>query len=223
MTWWEQPFTAFDVETTGTDVMADRLVTAALYLKGGATRSILINPGVDIPEEAAKVHGITTEVAQAQGVLAVDAIAWVVEALYQAWAVGPVVVFNAAFDLSIAAAELRRHHDMDLHVQGPVIDPFVIDRHIDKYRKGKRTLTAMCDHYQVTHDGAHDAAHDAVAAARLAWRLGQHPQIVGMTVEDLHTAQIGWHADRQEDYARYLARKGEDVSDVQTEWPLRSA
>ena len=52
----------FDLETTGTNITSDRIVEIS-YLKvmpnGNETmRTLRINPGMHIPEEASAVHGI---------------------------------------------------------------------------------------------------------------------------------------------------------------------
>ena len=124
----------------------------------------------------------------------------------------------------------RREHDLrrgisdGFSVEGrAVVDPFVIDREVDKYRKGKRTLTAMCAHYGVSLDGAHDAAADAIGAARVAWAIGQrYPEIASMDMETLVKSQKAWHAERQDDFWRYLKRQGKPCDDVSGEWPQRA-
>ncbi|WP_216073799.1 hypothetical protein, partial [Acinetobacter baumannii] len=74
------------------------------------------------------------------------------------------IVYNAAYDLSVLRALTG-----DFTVDGPVFDPFVIDRVKDKWRKGKRTLGDVSAHYGVTLENAHEATSDALAAARIAW------------------------------------------------------
>ena len=49
----------------------------------------------------------------------------------------------------------------------PVLDPRVLDKHIDPYRRGGRKLTDLCAHYKVALDGAHSADADAIAACRV--------------------------------------------------------
>ena len=77
MSWIDDPWMGFDTETTGVRALKDRLVTAALVLRidGASYRSgvsspdqvatWLTDPGVEIPEQATAVHGITTEQARA--------------------------------------------------------------------------------------------------------------------------------------------------------------
>ncbi|GAA3366567.1 hypothetical protein [Saccharopolyspora gregorii] len=84
---------------------------------------------------------------------------------------------------------------------GPVVDPRCLDKRFDRYRKGKRTLGALCEHYRVRLDSAHDATADALACARLAWRLAKtHPDEIGTrALAALHEDQTGWHRDQQHD------------------------
>jgi hypothetical protein len=59
----ERPLAVFDLETTGTDRLSDRIVEVAVvrFGKGGevATLDRRVNPGVKIPRESTRVHGIS--------------------------------------------------------------------------------------------------------------------------------------------------------------------
>lgn len=64
--WYDGPLAAFDTETTGIDVERDRIVSAALVVQEtprSAPRITrwLINPGVEIPDAATAVHGLTAD------------------------------------------------------------------------------------------------------------------------------------------------------------------
>lgn len=235
MTGWHYgPMLGFDIESTGTDVEQDRIVTAALVWVHGPKvelQSWLINPGVPIPEGATAIHGITDEMA-AEGDSPADVLpiiaAAIMDYLDQQL---PVVAFNACFDLTMLDRELRRHMAGSVEPAGyalmdpadvrPVIDPFVIDRALDKYRKGKRTLDVMCKHYRVPFEGeGHTADADAFATLRLAWRLAEVWNLGDMDLAELTDKQAGWHRERQEDYAAYLRREGKDDSEVNASWPI---
>ena len=225
--WHHRRLAVFDTETTGPDPETALLVTASFALVGGGlapqVTTWLIDPGVDIPAEATAVHGISTEHARENGSKAVDAVPAIAESLASAWASGiPVVAYNATFDLTVTDRELRRHVGHGLTVGGHVVDPYVIDREVDKYRKGKRTLGVTCEHYRVTLDNAHEATADALAAGRVAWAIAQkYPEIAAMSLPELHAAQGRWHAERQADFAAYLRRMGKPADDVCGDWPLR--
>lgn len=173
---------ALDLETTSPDPEEARIVQAALVFVGGGmgthAATMLCDPGIPIPAEATAVHGITTERAQAEGETPAVVARVLAEAITDAADAGmPLVVFNARYDLTVADRECARH-GIGPFVVGSVVDPFVIDKQLDRYRRGSRKLDAMCDHYGAILGGAHDASHDALAAARLAWCIGARGKVV---------------------------------------------
>ncbi|MEV5018812.1 3'-5' exonuclease [Streptomyces sp. NPDC053780] len=233
MGWHRQLLIGFDLETTGTDPREARIVTGAVIeVRGGepqGRREWLADPGVEIPAEAVAVHGISNERAAAEGRPAdqvADAIAAV---LTDHWRTGvPVVAYNAAFDLTLLAAELRRHGLPSLRDRlggtdpAPVIDPYTIDRSVDRYRRGKRNLEAVCREYGVPLDAAHDATADALAAARLACAIAdRHPKVAALGPADLHHRQVEWYAEWAADFQSFLRRKGDATAVVDATWPLR--
>jgi DNA polymerase-3 subunit epsilon len=184
--------------------------------------SILVDPGVDIPAEAAAVHGITTERVQAMGLKPPEAMQIIADRLRNIWDSRiPVVGFNIVYDLTVLDRELRRHLSAELVVSGPVIDPHVIDRGLDR-RKGKRTLEETCRHYNVRHDQAHNATEDALAATRLAWRLAKHyPVAVGdVSLPELYRKQIDWARQWATGMNEYYLSQNLNRS-IDGSWPLR--
>lgn len=221
-TWSEQSICAFDLETTGPDPATARIVTACVATVTGneiSSRTWLLDPQADIPAGATNVHGITTEHAREHGQDYAAGYAEIRDALMRAWAAGHMVVaFNACFDLTLMDAEGMR---LGLPPMDPglVVDPFVIDREMDKYRRGKRTLGAVSAHYDVPLENSHEAQADALAAAQLVRALTtKFPEIITL---DIVAEQTTWHAERQRDFAAYLTRQGKDSSDVNGEWPIR--
>jgi DNA polymerase-3 subunit epsilon len=224
MGWQDEFFCALDTETTGTDVESDRIVTATVvWIKGRQieAREWLINPGVEIPQAAIDVHHVTNERARAEGLAPATALAQIFSELDDAWtAHRPVVIYNAAFDLTILDRELRRHCGQSLDgVIGPVIDPFCIDKALDPYRKGSRKLTDVCMHYNVRLDDAHTSTGDALAAARLAWRLAQvYPeQLADLGL--VNGLQADWREQWATNFTDWLRSQGKDEQ-IRGEWPL---
>ncbi|MGW6460899.1 exonuclease domain-containing protein [Streptomyces sp. NPDC055078] len=224
--WPDGPMLAVDVETTGIEPETARIVAAAVAAVGGGTpprtTSWLVNPGTEIPEGATAVHGITTEQARADGRPPADALTEIITALARALAAGtPLVVFRAPYALTVLARECTRHGipflDGDV---APVIDPFVIDKRINRFRSGRRTLPALCEHYGVRHDGPNIAHHDALAAARLAWRLPRDcPALASIPLAELHTHQRAWAAEQATSLQAYL-RRTDRTARVNGDWPL---
>lgn len=212
---------SFDLETTSANPREARVVTSALVRIDGSAvdaTETLADPGVEIPEEAAKVHGITTEKARAEGRDHDEVVRETVEAIKQGWEDGlTLVVFNAPYDLTVL-----RHLTGDFTVTGPVFDPLLIDRAKDRYRKGQRNLTSMCEHYGVRLDNAHEATADAFATARVAWmQVRKHyPELAEMDAGELMEYQAVEYYRLQEDRKRYFESQGRDVSNVLPGWPM---
>lgn len=225
---WAEAVGVFDLETTGVDVAQDRIVTAHVGLLGpdGNPRTAttwLADPGVDIPEGATAVHGITTAHASAHGRPAARVIAEVVDALRELLdAHIPVVAYNAPFDFSLLKHEALRHGIRPLAAPFPVIDPLVLDKAHDRYRRGKRTLAVVAAHYEVTLTGAHDAAADAVAAGRVAQALAGRFALPA-DPRELHTQQIGWARAQAESLTEYFISIGrlEPADRLDGSWPIR--
>ncbi|WP_163540810.1 3'-5' exonuclease [Occultella kanbiaonis] len=223
--WWEDTLVGFDLETTGVDPREDRIVTASIVIDTPGADVVLmdwlVNPGVDIPEGATAVHGVTTEQAQAEGQDAAEAVAQIVAKLAgfhvddPACIPVPVVVFNASYDLTMLAAEAARH-SIGHTTPFPVVDPLVCDKAQDRYRKGKRTLGAMCEHYGVRLDDAHTSHADALAAIGVARAIGRthgYPP-------RLHQRQVEWKAEQAAGLQEYFRRTKDPTAVVEPGWPV---
>lgn len=227
--WAAGPLAVFDTESTGVDTETDRIVTSCVAVVNAEPREApatwLINPGVEIPAEATAIHGVTTQAAVESGRPPAEALAEIRARLIDAWELGrPVVAYNATYDLTILDRELRRYGLPDLQCAiGLVIDPLVLDRAVDRFRRGSRKLHAVCAHYAVRLDGAHDSTQDALAAGRVAWRIAQrYPEIAAMGWDDLFAFQAKAHAAWAAGFEAYLRSQGKgDVID--RSWPIRRA
>ena len=232
MTWHLGRLAGFDTETTGVDVENDRIVTACIVEVGGNLPAVppanwLSDvDGIEIPTAASDIHKVTTGRARAEGRPAREVVEQLVAGLAQIVLAGtPLVIMNAPFDLTLLDREARRHGVQPLtDIVGDelrVIDPRVLDKAVDTYRPGKRTLTDLCRLYGVRLDGAHSADADAVAACRLAWRLGsQYPGLAGLDLPELHKAQVEWAAAQAASFQAHLRKKDADAV-IDGSWPLR--
>ncbi|MFF1645845.1 3'-5' exonuclease [Streptomyces sp. NPDC058240] len=231
--WYEGPLAAFDTETTGIDVEGDRIVSAALVVQdtaGGRTRITrwLVNPGVPVPVGATEIHGLTDDHLQRNGRWPAPVVEEIARALAEQCAAGrPLVVMNAPFDLTLLDRELKRHRASSLgaYLQNSplcVLDPRVLDKHLDRYRKGRRTLTDLCELYGVVLDGAHDAAADATASLELVRAVGRRfsSRLERLTPPELHTLQAVWHAAQARGLQAWFAKNG-TAEMVDPAWPLR--
>ncbi|MDH6189207.1 DNA polymerase-3 subunit epsilon [Streptomyces sp. CZ24] len=231
MTWTSGPLCGFDLETTGVRPEADRIVTAAVvsYDGGRPARTLtwMADPGVEISPGATRVHGITTERARTEGQPAALVVAEVVAALVAAVETGaPLVVMNAPFDLTMLEREAERYGVRSLFSASVplVLDPRILDKHVDRYRRGSRRLEDLCRTYGVVHGGAHDAGADAVAACAVTAAIAEAYPWIGKTpLEDLHEQQVRWAADQQAALrAHFASTPGKELraASVSTDWPL---
>lgn len=218
--WHERRMVALDFEATAPDPEVARPVSCCIAWVGGdeptELRRWLINPGVPIPAESTAIHGITDEQVQADGIPASAAVEGILGELDIARAEQmPLIIMNARYDLTLLDRESRRATGEGLPVElsRPVVDPMVCDRALDKWRKGKRTLTDLCVTYKVSLDGAHAADSDALAAARLAWRMASVFPELRVDLDELHDRQAAWAAAQAAGLADYFRRLAAGQSD----------
>ncbi|MCS5733339.1 exonuclease domain-containing protein [Herbiconiux daphne] len=223
---WAERLAVFDLETTGIDVETSRIVTANISLLDASGTAVsrldwLADPQVDIPEQATAVHGITTEHARSAGRPAADVVAEIVAELRRALAEGyAIVVYNAPYDITLLNREAVRHGVPPLEQPSPVIDPLVIDKQVDRYRKGKRTLEVSAAHYGVELLDAHDAGADAIAAGRVAQAIAaKFAAELDLSPHDLHEAQVAWHEEQCASFEDYMRRTKNPSFTSRRGWP----
>lgn len=225
--WNELPRAAFDLETTGKDAHECRIVTAALLLIDAQGEILqrwdwLADPGVEIPEGAAAVHGISTEHAREHGRPAAEAVAEIVAAVADLLERGiPVLAFNASYDFTVLAAEARRH-GLQAPEAFPVLDPYVMHKHVRVRWRGKRTLVALSEAYEVDLEEAHTSGADALAAEQVARRLAEEFAELRVSAPQIHRQQIEWSAEQAADFQEFLRSRRQDPSIViDGTWPVR--
>ena len=225
--WTQSPLACFDVESTGPDLTADRIVTAYVATINGsevAGNHWLLDPSIEISEGATAVHGISTEKARTEGGDYEEGLLGIWTALQLEWGDGFVVAtYNGVFDLTMLTYELRRLGHKPGEV-GPIFDGLCIDKHYDKFRKGSRKLADVVKHYGVSIGDAHNADADALAAARLAWKMPRvYPELAKLTIPALMELQKRAYREQRESFREYKSRKGETINDFNTDWPVRRA
>ncbi|KXP00859.1 exonuclease domain-containing protein [Tsukamurella pseudospumae] len=227
--WHDGRMVAADTETTGVGADA-RIVTACVMLPGEQPQTWLLDPGIPIPDDAAKVHGVTTEKAQADGMDYRAGLRQIADAIDLATHGRALVGFNVSFDLTVLARECERV-GVGFTVPEWIVDPYVLDRAIDQYRKGSRQLAATAQVYGVDLVDAHTADADARAAGRIAQVMARRAAeqrhgdpfgaLHGLTFEQLHAWQAAQHRKRQDSFRAYRQGRGESWEDIDSGWPLR--
>lgn len=225
--WTGSPWLGFDTETTGVDATSAHILTAALISYDPSEQHVvdkdntIINPGVPIPEASIKVHGLTQEFIDANGVNPDKGLDHIASTIAQAVNNNHVLVaFNATYDFTILDANLEHHglaklHERcDLH-QLLVVDPLVLDRKLNKYRRGKRRLVDLIAAYQVQiPDGdLHDAENDTVATLYLLRQMvDNYPELKEMAPRDLMAWQRSAHYEWAESFRAFMHSKGRQIS-----------
>lgn len=222
---WAKRLATFDLETTGLDLRESRIVTAcvAVLNQNGEAEEVhewLVDPGIEIPEAASNVHGVTTEMARAQGVAPAGAVAEIVETLARLAQQMPLVAFNAAYDFSILHSEAQRYGVEPLK-PSPVVDPLILDRQMVRLRRGKRTLTALCPDYGVALDNAHNSTADAVAAGRLAQSQAVKFEALNVSAAELHASQIIWADEQALEFEKYMKTQNRPDFRAELGWPTK--
>ena len=213
---------ALDTETTGTDPETARLVQVCTGWSNGPgdwhpTTAIV---ATEVPDEAAEIHGITTEQAMAHGRPLADVIPTVMDLLAKSAAKSvPVVGHNIVYDLTLLDREAIRCGRPGVPASLIVLDTLVLGRRIDKMTGGNR-LESIAGRNGITLN-AHRADEDALASLKLLHALVDIDDMLGMAhVEDLHAAQVGWYY-AQVQAAEYKRRgNGYAASEPNTDWPV---
>jgi DNA polymerase III subunit epsilon len=147
----------YDTETTGVRYAEDRIIEIAAFSpNGGDTYDALINPGIPIPEEASRIHGITDAmVADAKSFAEVGA------AFVEFCGEDAILIAhnNNAFDQPFLEAEFERH--------GVELPEF---RYVDTLKWARRyrpdlprhALQFLREAYDVPANNAHRALDDVM-------------------------------------------------------------
>lgn len=228
--WHAEELLAFDLETTGVDRIRDVPVSFALvWVRAGDVVSLeaaIIDPGRVIPPGASAVHGITTERARRDGIPLSTAVIKIARAVVGASRRDvPIVGMKLDYDLTMLDACYRRETGRGIEddgFHGPALDALVLDRHFDRYRRGRRTLADLCGHYGVTIEHAHDAVADAKAAVDVVVAMcRRYPDLCASSPAQLHVAQVGWHSEWLASFSEWRMRKGLDpLDDHDAQWPI---
>ncbi len=197
----------FDLETTGTERMLDRIVEiAAVAVPPEGPPRVFdrrVNPGVKIPREATEIHGITDEDvkdAPAFKDLAPELLAFLGKADLAGYNI-------RGFDVPLLMKEFER-----------AATPFslegrrILDMQAIFFRKEPRDLAAAVRVFAGReHAGAHEALADVVAAAEvLAGQLRRYPDLP-RTLDGLHEFSAPAEGRWVDPDKRFFWRDGEAV------------
>lgn len=181
-----RPLVFLDLETTGLDVEQDRIVEIGLVrLNPDGSREQLVervDPGIDIPDGAAKVHGIRTE--EVRGLFGKPKLARILDRLLGFIGDADLGGFNSiAYDVPLWQHECRRHGGEFVLGTRRLVDAKIVfnakETSWDRFLMGPRNLTAAVRHFCGRDlEGAHSAAADADATIEvLLAQLRRYPDL----------------------------------------------
>lgn len=196
----KRPIIFFDLETTGTDNVKDRIVELALVklLPDGKREQYTrrLNPGIPIPPEVTLIHGISDD-----DVKDCQTFKQIAHKLFE-WMKGcDLGGYNSSkFDLPLLAEEFLR---AGVHVD--FTERHMIDVQQIFFKMEARTLSAAYSFYcQKELNNAHSAEADILATIEvLEAQLDRYTNI-GNDVPTLHQFT---HTEEYVDYARRMVMK----------------
>lgn len=169
-----KPICFFDLETTGTNVSQDRIVEISvlkIYPNGNKeSKTWLVNPEMQIPEEVVAIHGISNEKVANE-----PTFKMLSKSIYQMIKDSDLAGFNSdRFDIPLLAEEmLRSDVDFDLKNMSSV------DVQTIFHKMEKRNLSAAYKFYCGKElDNAHSAEADTLATYEvLLGQLEKYPEL----------------------------------------------
>jgi DNA polymerase-3 subunit epsilon len=177
-----RPIVFFDLETTGTDFVQDRVVQiSVLKLFTDLTEDVrtrLINPGIPIPKEASQVHGIYDDDVRDK-----PRFSDIAKSLNEFFADCDIAGYNSnSFDIPFLVEEFAR-----CAIEFPSPDTKLIDVCTIFKKKEERTLSAAMKFYcNKPHEDAHDAEADVRATLEVFKAQLARYKDIGTTTAELH-------------------------------------
>lgn len=229
--WFDGQLLGFDLETTSLDTRVSLPVQYAFVLKQAGvplryhSKSAIVDPGVDVPEDVVKIHGITTDRCRSEGTPLLETIKHIVDRFLWASGIGiPLVGFNISYDLTIIDRLAREYLGSGLVAMGwdgPVLDVFVLDKQLDKYRSGSRKLSSTAKHYNVALEVAHDAAADVMATLGVLMVMIQRFTELQRPPAGWWKDQVQWRREQSESFSVYRVRNGQPpIASHEHHWPI---
>ncbi|WP_233646745.1 3'-5' exonuclease [Streptomyces sp. BSE6.1] len=211
LTWHRRPLVGVDLATIGSDPETARMTAAAVVRYGGGRDT-------EVRSWAVTVHDRAPAAAVLEELL--DALAARVEA---GW---PLVICDAPLVLTVLEREAARYGLVPLSVRAEglcVLDALVLDKEVDKFRRGSRTLESLCQHWRVKLADGAETPDRAKAVCAIVWKLAnRHRRLTRPGLPELHRRQTRWAVEQQNERREYLAAipGREHLADVRHGWPF---
>lgn len=197
----KKPIIFFDLETTGTNTLNDRIVQIAiikLSAEGKVEKERLINPTIPIPPEVSKIHGVTDEMVKDE-----PTFRQIAKGLYKFMEGCDLAGYNHLnFDMPMLIEEFAR-----AGIAFPAPDAQYIDVMKIYFHYHPRTLSAAYQEYcNKDLEGAHDAMVDTQATLEIFESQLQQHFDDELNVDQIHNMCF---SSRAVDFSRRLKRDEE--------------
>lgn len=212
----------FDTETSGLKFEEGaRILSCSAYTYPVKDESRLVkhtwtlNWGIDIPEEASKVNGLTREYLEKHGRTdTTQALREMYDVIFGAYTI---VAYNLPFDMSMLHSHWKEYSKfyreyVEKSRRKQFVDPLVIDKALDPFRKGKRTLMATAKHYgvKVDEDKLHDASYDVEVLMDVYKAVVNRYVAMGHDMSVIKSFQTTHKASQARGLQSYFRRQGRD-------------
>jgi DNA polymerase-3 subunit epsilon len=194
----DKPIVFFDLETTGIDVVKDRIVQiGAIKINPDGEqiiKNVLVNPTIPIPEGATAVHGITDEDVKDKPMFQ-----QIAKSLLD-WLEGcDLAGYNSDnFDIPLLAEEFGRVEIEYPHDDTVYIDIIRIERMINSHKLGDTYKRYTGE----TLEGAHDALADVKATLSIFEKQVNQNESLQVSVSEITQLYTG--DNKRVDFARKI-------------------
>ena len=158
-------------------------------------------------DKTAHIHRITPALSE-QGIRPIAAAMMLrlfLQSARRQFRSAPLVLFNAPYDISMLSVQNAKLGEVLTGFN--IVDPMIIDRELDRYRKGRRNQSALARHYDCATEeelsAAHDAAVDCRILARIAVNVVEKFRLTEANPDTLHSKQSEWYARQRDSFASY--------------------
>lgn len=217
---------AMDTETTGIDYERDEIVTASLVEVGDDGKfkvtEWLLKTNIDSSPEAYSKHLISREEQLEKGTDYDTGIEEICKELTEK--VDYLVTANGAFDLSMLQGSFNRLTTEEYYDLSAIkmIDVMVLDKYLDKYRRGSRKLTDLAEHYGINYEGVpHNATFDSILTYAIFIKLRAVLESEGHPLETLPRLCETKYHEQKKDLAEYFDKIGRRAT-VTTGYPVNT-
>ena len=207
----------FDVETDGVDFDSSHILSWGLKSDKESTYEE-IDWGIDIPEEITAINGFTKE-----SLAGKEDPATSIKKLYnllvsysrEGYAING---FNINFDINMLYGNVKMVTGSVPGKFKNIVDPFVIDKEFNKYRKGKRNLSTLSEIYgiNVSADNLHNAMYDVELTHDL-FQVMHDQYLKSYDAKDLYANMKYWYEAQSKSLHEYFISKGQE-SNVVLNW-----